>query len=163
MTRTTLLSVLLGILLAACSPTPSSVDGQKIYRISAGDTAEIQYRMLDSVNSLRTAAGIPSVQLDSQLNAAAATHARDMSLQNRPWNFGSDGSSPITRVARTGYPGSFRGQAFAESYESELETLSAWMDSPWSTIIMDPDARDLGFSWYQERNGKIWWVLVTGA
>ncbi|MEO0569986.1 MAG: CAP domain-containing protein, partial [Pseudomonadota bacterium] len=59
--------------------------------------------MLDSVNSLREAAGHGPVELNSQLNAAAATHSRDMSLQNRPWHFGSDGSSPIDRVKRVGY------------------------------------------------------------
>jgi uncharacterized protein YkwD len=30
-------------------------------------------------------------------------------------------------------------------------------------IIMDPAARELGFSWFQEPNGKIWWTMVTGA
>lgn len=155
--------------LAACTPAPPAVgpDGlplPKIYRISAGDTAKIQFRVLDSVNALRTAAGQPPLELNGQLNAAAATHSRDMSVQNRPWHFGSDGSSPLDRVARVGYPGQLVGENISETYENETETLAAWMELPDTRdVILSPKARNLGLSWYQEKNGKIWWTLVTGS
>jgi hypothetical protein len=29
-------------------------------------------------------------------------------------------------------------------------------------VILDPKATNMGFSWYQEPNGKIWWTLVMG-
>lgn len=163
-----LLSALL--LLSACAPAPTQptlgADGKPlptVYRIRSGDTAQVQFRMLDSVNSLRQAAGHPPVQLNAQLNAAAATHSRDMSVQNRPWHFGSDGSSPIDRVRRVGYGGSLVGETISETYETETETLAAWMEDPATRqVIMAPDARDMGFAWEQERNGKIWWTLVMG-
>lgn len=136
----------------------------KLYRIRPGDTANLQFRILDSVNTLRQAAGRTPVQLDAKLNAAAATHARDMSVQNRPWHFGSDGSSPIDRIRRVGYTGSLVGETISETYETELETLAAWMEEPGTrSVILDPQARDMGFSWYQESNGKIWWTLVMGT
>jgi uncharacterized protein YkwD len=120
--------------------------------------------LLDSVNALRKAAGAPELELDAKLNAAAATHAQDMALQNRPWHFGSDGSSPIDRVRRVGYDGRLVGETLSETYETELETLAAWMEEPATrTVILDPSARDLGFSWHQETNGKIWWAMVLGA
>lgn len=155
---------------ASCTTNPSAPqlgpDGKplpKVYRISARDTARIQYEMLDSVNSLRQAAGLGQVQLNAQLNAAAATHARDMSIQNRPWHFGSDGSSPLDRVARVGYPGQMRGENISETYESEIETLGAWMQQPDTrNVVLDSEANDLGFAWYQEDNGKIWWTLLMG-
>lgn len=155
------------VFLAACgTPPQTGTDGKplpRVYKIRAGDTAKIQFRMLDAVNSLRQAAGAPPVQLNAKLNAAAATHARDMSVQNRPWHFGSDGSSPIDRVARVGYPGQLVGENISETFETELETLSAWMDTPNTRqVILAPDARDMGFSWLQEKNGKIWWTLVMG-
>ncbi|WP_095587784.1 CAP domain-containing protein [Actibacterium ureilyticum] len=155
--------------LAACTPPPPTVgpDGKplpRVYRISKGDTAEVQFRMLDSVNSLRRAKGAPDLKLNSQLTAAAATHSRDMSVQNRPWHFGSDGSSPVTRVQRAGYNGTMKGENISETYETELETLAAWMEkSDTRNVILDPGARDLGFSWFQEPGGKIWWTLITGA
>ncbi|WP_317056475.1 CAP domain-containing protein [Roseovarius rhodophyticola] len=158
------------IILAACTPPPPQnqvgVDGKplpKVYRIRSGETSKIQFRMLDSVNSLRSAAGQSSVQLNSKLNAAAATHSRDMSVQNRPWHFGSDGSSPIDRVKRVGYEGGLVGETISETYETELETLAAWMEDPSTRqVILSPDARNMGFSWLQENNGKIWWTLVMG-
>ena len=162
------LFVILSLLaLAACStPEPRiGADGQplpKVYRIKSGDTAEIQFRMLDGVNALREARGAAPVRLNSELTAAAKTHSRDMSSQNRPWHFGSDGSSPIDRISRAGYRGRLVGENISETFETELETLAAWMDVPDTRqVILDPRARDLGFSWYQESNGKIWWTLIT--
>jgi len=29
-------------------------------------------------------------------------------------------------------------------------------------IIMSKDALNMGFSWHQENNGKIWWTMVMG-
>ena len=169
MLRFILTLVISAFVLAACgAPTPTvGPDGKplpQIYRIGAGQKGKIQFRVLDSINALRQASGAGPIQLNAQLNAAAATHSRDMSVQNRPWHFGSDGSSPIDRVARSGYGGQLRGENISETYETELETLSAWMElHDTRSVILDPAARDLGFSWFQEGNGKIWWTLITGG
>lgn len=156
--------------LAACTPvseTRLGPDGKplpKLYKISARDTGPIQFRMLDSVNALRAASGAQSVQLNAKLNAAAATHSRDMALQNRPWHFGSDGSSPLDRVQRVGYTGLLLGENISETYETELETLAAWMEqSDTRSVILDSRATNVGFSWFQEPSGKIWWTLILGG
>ncbi len=156
------------LVLSACVPETTTIgaDGRpvpKAYRISSGDKSKIQFRMLDSVNALRQGTGLTPVELNSSLTAAAATHSRDMSNQNRPWHFGSDGSSPVDRVQRVGYNGRLIGEVISETYETELETLGAWMEQPDTRrIIMSDKATNLGFAWYQERNGKIWWTLVMG-
>lgn len=150
-------------LVAGCTPMPEP-DGGGLYRISASQAPEIQQRMLESVNSLRAAAGAAPLSLNAQLNNAAALHSRDMAQQQRPWHFGSDGSSPLDRARRAGYYGQVRGQNISETYETELETLAAWMSQiDTRDVVLDPAARDLGFSFYQEPNGKIWWTLVTGG
>lgn len=77
----------------------------QVYVISGAEAAKIPYRLLDAVNALRQAKGAPALNFNAALNAAALTHARDMSVQNRPWHFGSDGSSPLVRVQRVGYTG----------------------------------------------------------
>jgi uncharacterized protein YkwD len=164
-----ILLVALVAFVAACTPAenrlgPDGLPLPKLYRITASDTSDIQFRMLDGVNALRDAASLPPVQLDSQLNAAAATHSRDMSVQNRPWHFGSDGSSPLDRVRRVGYGGTLLGENISETYETELETLAAWMQQPDTrNVILDPRAQRLGFAWFQEPGGKIWWTLVVGT
>lgn len=120
--------------------------------------------MLDSINALRGVSGASPLVLNSQLTAAAATHSRDMSVQNRAWHFGSDASSPLDRVTRAGYTATMRGENISETYETEVETLSAWMDKPGTrSVILDPKSTDMGFAWHQDGNGKIWWTLVTGG
>lgn len=151
---------------ASSGPTLGS-DGKplpKVYKINPRDVNEIEFRLLDSVNTLRGAKSLTPLAFDASLNAAAATHSRDMSVQNRPWHFGSDGSSPFVRVQRAGFTGRLVGELISETYETELETLSAWMAQPDTrAVIMDPAARSIGFSWFQEPGGKIWWTLMTGA
>ena len=162
------LSLVFGLALAltACGPSPSAVGpgGAQVYRISARDANQIPQRTLEALNSLRQAAGRVPVQYSGELASAAAGHSRDMAVQNRPWHWGSDLSSPLDRVARAGYPGAFVGEAVSESYETELQTLAAWAEDPiWRTVLLDPDARDMGIGWHQESSGKIWWTLVTGT
>lgn len=168
--RTALVVSGAALLLSACAvPGANGVgpDGQplqKVYRITPAVAQRIPFNLLDAINALRAAAGAGPLAFSAVLNAAALTHSRDISVQNRPWHFGSDGSSPLVRVQRLGYPGKLLGELISETYETELETLAAWMDQPDTrAIILDARARELGLGWFQEPNGKIWWTLLTGA
>lgn len=143
---------------------PDGLPLPTVYQIAPGDVDAIQFRMEDSINALRQAAGVAPVSLDSNLIASAATHSRDMSVQNRPWLFGSDGSSPLDRARRAGFTGRLLGETISESYETELETLAAWTQDPDTrAVILDPAARRIGFAWYQEPAGKLWWTLSIGT
>jgi uncharacterized protein YkwD len=168
MDRRVFLAQGLFLTLAACATTSAptvGADGKplpKVYRIS--DERAVSFRFLDAMNTLRAAKALPPVAFDANLNAAAATHSRDMSVQNRPWHFGSDGSSPLVRVQRSGFTGRLLGENISETYETELETLSSWMErEDTRVVIMDPLATRLGFAWFQEPGGKIWWTMLTGA
>ena len=161
--------LLAAVLLAACQmgQVQLAADGRAVpeaYVIGPGDVSRVTYSMVDSINALRSAKGLGPLTLNAQLTAAAATHSRDMAVQNRPWHFGSDGSSPILRVQRTGYPGKMLGENISETLENERETLAAWMAvTATRNVILDPNAVNVGFSWYQEPTGKLWWTLVTGS
>lgn len=169
MLRRELILTLFGVGIAGCTSTvgrigPDGLPLPQVYNIGPNDVGDIQFRMLDSVNALRSAAGVNKVALNAKLNAAAATHSRDMSAQNRPWLFGSDGSSPLDRARRVGYTGAILGENISESYETELETLAAWMSqSDTRAVVLDPAARFVGFSWFQEPAGKLWWTLTMGG
>ncbi len=148
--------------LVACAPGPQ-VSNSGVYLLSPRDSAEVQYRMLDSVNALRAGVGAPPVALNGALTAAAETHARDMSRQQRAWPFGSDGSSPYVRVRRSGFTGTLVAEAYSQTFETELETLAAWIDSGvWGDALLDPAATDMGFGWKQDNSGLIWWAIVLG-
>lgn len=170
--RQLVVSLLSTLALAACGQTvgggsrlgPDGKPLPQLYRLSPGDMGRIQLNMADSINALRQSRGQAPVQLSAELNAAAATHARDMSVQNRPWHFGSDGSSPLQRAQRVGFQGQVLGELISETYESETETLAAWMaDADTRAILLQPEARQFGFAFFQEGSGKIWWCLVTGG
>jgi uncharacterized protein YkwD len=158
--------------LAACdaptgAPTtrlgPDGRPMQVVYRISAADAPRVRQRMQDGVNTMRAQQGLPPVQQDLALASAAATHAQDMAFQSRPWHWGSDGSSPMMRAQRAGYGGAFVGEMVSETFESEIETVNAWMLEPETrAVILDRRARDIGVGWFQEENGKIWWTVVLG-
>lgn len=165
MTRRLLLLISGMFLLAACTTGPiTDANGQRVYRLNNNNQGQVQLRMTDSVNALRTANGLTPVQLDSSLNAAALTHSNDMARQARPWHFGSDGSSPVERVARAGYTKRLLGENISESYETETETLAAWMEeADTRDVIMDPAAEDIGFAYHQDSTGKVWWTLVMGG
>ena len=155
--------------LAACSRAPEvplGADGKplpQVYVIEPGSESAISFRVLDGVNALRAAKNEPHLSFNAELNAASATHARDMAVQNRPWHFGSDGSSPLLRAQRAGYSGKLVGELISETFETELQTLSNWMgQQDTREVLMNPTATDFGFAWFQESNGKIWWAAMVG-
>ncbi len=155
--------------LTACQkPGPQlGPDGQPLpvaYKITNREAAQIPGRVLGQINLLRANVAAPTMIQNPMLDAAAKAHARDMAAQNRAWHFGSDGSSPLDRVRRQGFQGELIGEDISETYENELTTLNAWMQSrDTRDIIMDPRATAMGIGWYQEPSGKVWWVLVTGG
>ena len=168
MTSVKALMLLAVMAVAACQPSGPELgpDGKplpEVYQITSKVGKEIPGRVLEALNSLRAARGTAPVVLNPQLMAAAAAHSQDMAQQNRPWHWGSDGSSPIDRARRQGFTGELVGENISETYETETETLSAWMGlSDTRDVILNPTATEMGFAWYQEPSGKIWWTMVTG-
>ena len=112
---------------------------------------------------MRVQAGLAPVQLSAELNAAAETHARDISVQDRAWHFGSDLTSPRERAFRAGYQGEVVGENLSEGSDSDLTVLRSWLDfADTRANIMAPEARGVGLGWYQDTSGKTWWVQVIG-
>ncbi|KGJ05625.1 Cysteine-rich secretory protein family protein [Paracoccus halophilus] len=169
MKKFSILALVSVLALAACQKpvTQLGPDGQPLpvaYKITAREEAQIPGRVLGQVNALRANIGAPAMTQNPMLDAAAKAHARDMSAQNRAWHFGSDGSSPLDRVRRQGYYGSLIGENISETFENDIATLNAWMQTrDTRDIVMDPRATDLGMGWYQEPSGKVWWVMITGG
>jgi uncharacterized protein YkwD len=165
--------IILGLVafgMTACQQAPTTRSGAdemlmpNIYRITPSQKTEVQYRMLDSVNALRIENGLGAVVFDDRLNAAAAIHSRDMARQDRPWLFGSDRSTPVDRAQRSGFSGRLLGENVSETYETELQTLDAWMSQNGTrSIILLPNARSMGFAWFQEPDGRLWWTLNMGG
>ena len=132
-------------------------------RIENFDSEEIRKRHLDYLNALRQERGLPNLQISNSLNSSAATHARDIFKQQRAWNFGSDGSSPQKRAEISGFKGVVTGENVSETYEGEFLVLQVWVKNSFSrSVLLNKEATHLGLGWYQQDNGKIWWVQVLG-
>ena len=155
--------------LAACvDPLPEEpvrTDGRRIVPASElADVAAVQLRHLDSLNALRLSRSAQPLVYSQALNSAALTHARDMSLQQRAWHFGSDRSNPQSRAVRAGYQGLILGENIAEAFEGEFDTLQNWLNDPvTAAMILNRQARTFGFGWFREESGKIWWVQMFGT
>ena len=132
-------------------------------RINSFDSIEIRKRHLDYLNALRQERGLTNLQISNSLNSSAATHARDIFKQQRAWNFGSDGSSPQKRAEISGFKGVVTGENVSETYEGEFLVLQVWVKNSFSrSVLLNKEATHLGLGWYQQDNGKIWWVQVLG-
>lgn len=151
--------------LAGCTPGPQAgVPRHQPYNVTQISPSVIAGRMLAAVNQQRSAAGLRPLSLNPQLGRAAQAHAKDMSKQRRPWPFSSNGDSPLDRAASAGFSGVFVGELISESYETGLETVAVWLADPRThTILMDPKALVIGVGIFQDRTGKIWWVLDMGV
>lgn len=153
-------SLLLMMTLVACETTQSSGGGIP----KLGDPATVRFRHVDSVNALRASRGLAETTLSATLSAAAATHARDMSVQKRAWHFGSDRSSPVSRARRAGFGGTVLSENISESFDDEFEVIQNWLNDPQAfAAMMNPLASEIGLGWFQEPGGKIWWVQVLGG
>ena len=132
-------------------------------RIENFDSVEIRKRHLDYLNAIRQERGLTNLQISNSLNSSAATHARDIFKQQRAWNFGSDGSSPQKRAVISGFKGVVTGENVSETYEGEFLVLQVWVKNSFSrSVLLNKEATHLGLGWYQQDNGKIWWVQVLG-
>lgn len=146
---------------AACGASPAEVNGISMIRASEVDGIRTEH--VDALNAFRTTQGRGMVQLDSALTAAAATHARDMSVQRRAWHFGSDGTSPRDRAARAGFNGRVLGENISESFDDGIAVFQSWLNDRFTRAVMlDPAADSVGFAFFQESTGKLWWVQVLG-
>ena len=132
-------------------------------RIENFDSVEIRKRHLDYLNAIRQERGLTNLQISNSLNSSAATHARDIFKQQRAWNFGSDGSSPQKRAEISGFKGVVTGENVSETYEGEFLVLKVWVNNSFSrSVLLNKEATHLGLGWYQQENGKIWWVQILG-
>ena len=116
---------------------------------------------MESVNNYRIENNLRQITLSEELSKVAREHSKDMYDQDRAWHFGSDGSSPLERVAKFGFAGELIGENISETYESDELTLNAWMaQESTRSIILDKDANYMGLGWYQAEDGKIWWTQI---
>jgi len=70
------------------------------------ENAQYVSQLQQLINGERTKAGVPALNVNAQLAAAAKSHATDMLCNNYLSHMGLDGSTPETRVQKAGFTAS---------------------------------------------------------
>ena len=115
------------------------------------------------VNYQRAQAGLPALQPNTLLNAAAQKHAMNMACQHQMAHQ-LNGVGPGTRISNEGYTWFAYAENVAAGYESASSVVTGWMNSPGHRDnILDAHAMSLsetGVGAYRGPDGRIYYCQV---
>jgi len=152
------------IVLAAALATPNP-----------GDAPAVSRRVLELVNEARAHArrcgsksfsATTALKLSSALGDAALAHSLDMATRNYFDHSGADGSTPASRVTRTGYGWGVVGENIAAGVASPEEAVQGWLHSPaHCENLMDPRFMEMGVAYMvnPKNPSVILWTQVFAA
>jgi uncharacterized protein YkwD len=118
------------------------------------------------INSYRTSKGLKPLKLNMKLVEAARMHAKDLATHDRISHYGSDGSDPLVRVQRTGYPVHLAAENVGTGQISLAEVFKGWQQSPGhNENLLLRDAREMGMALIIDPSTeyKTFWTLVLGT
>jgi uncharacterized protein YkwD len=92
--------------------------------------------VITAINTYRASNGLAPLTLDSRLSVAALAHSADMACNGLFMHRGSDGPSPTTRVAATGYAAS---GVTENTYGSYPPLNGSGVVSWWAADQVDPN------------------------
>jgi uncharacterized protein YkwD len=151
------LAVLLPILLALTMLPPSGA--------AAADPAAPQQVMLDAVNAVRAANGLPALYWDTRLATAAGRHAADLQGCGRLSHTGCDGSDLAARLRLAGYAYRAGAENLALCACDAAEAVRLLMDSAGHRRnLLNADVAALGADRRPDTGDprRVLWVLVLG-
>lgn len=114
-------------------------------------------------NEARQQAGLPPLQLNQELQQAAAGKAEDMFTKNYWAHVSPSGVTPWDFIRNAGYNYEYAGENLARGYTTAQSVVAAWMASPEHRAnILSPHYTDVGFAVAQGTlTGEPDTVLVT--
>jgi uncharacterized protein YkwD len=142
-------------------PTTSGTSPTQSGSAPTGGSANCNYsqnagyanQIASLINSERANAGLPALNVNSQLAAAAQGHAADMACNNMISHTGSDGSSSYSRVLSSGYSGSYSEEIIYGGGGPQA-AMSWWMsDQIHRDAILNPRTTELGVGYAYFSNG----------
>ncbi|MCY4259466.1 MAG: CAP domain-containing protein [Rhodobacteraceae bacterium] len=134
-----------------------------IYWIGAEESRLLGTKVRDMINAARQLADLELLSFDPRLNYVAFAHAKDLSEQFKTWNFGATGTSPALRAAYAGYDGTVLGENIVQAFDPPLVIVHGMLrDDRARNNILSSSAEELGVGWFQNEEGRTWWVFITG-
>lgn len=102
-------------------------------------------RIVELANQEREKAGLPAVEIDSQLTQAALTKASYMLAKNYWAHTAPDGTEPWKFVNDAGYKYRYAGENLARDFATPEAAVAAWMASPThKENLLSTKYRDMG-------------------
>jgi uncharacterized protein YkwD len=111
---------------------------------SYSTSSSYQTEIANLINSARSQAGLPALNVSPQLTAAALGHSIDQACHGLTSHSGSDGSSPSQRIAAAGYSASFASEIIYSSGYPQT-AFDWWMgDQIHRNEILNPNVTEMG-------------------
>jgi len=89
--------------------------------------SDLERRLIDRTNYYRAQNHCAPLAPSPPLAAAARAHSAEMAQNNYFDHPGLDGSTPITRAQRAGYPSAYVGENLAAGYAQPEQVVDEWM------------------------------------
>jgi LysM repeat protein len=125
------------------------------------------YDLLAVVNNLRASNGLPALQTDGSLMAAAQVHSEYQASIGTWSHSGSGGSRPIDRALASGYGGgatvfiSENVAVMSKTATFDYLISNIWSDAVHWNTMMNASATDMGAG-VAESNGSVYYTLEVG-
>ena len=119
------------------------------YSLDQGKIEEV----LAALNAYRARWGVPAYNVKPQLNESAQSQANDMACNQLFYHYGSNGSTPKTRVATSGYVASYVTENVYGSYPplSGSEAIDWWaadtIDPRHNENLLSTKYKDIGIGY----------------
>ena len=118
------------------------------------------------INAYRKQKGLKPLNLNSKLTIAAKGHSRDLAKWDRISHYGSDGSDPWDRVAKTGFSAKLAAENVGTGQTTLEEVMKGWKKSPGhNKNLLLKDATHMGIALVRDPKTefKTFWTLVLGS
>ena len=138
------------------------IGGMPQQLLAAINAARAQARMCGST-SMPAAPAIG--YWNTQLADAAIRHSTDRAQVGGRGHTGSDGSTPESRVADSGYAGGYGGEIFAGGYATPTAAVNGWLSSPGHCqVLMQSTQLELGGACVRANTTyKYYWTAIFGV
>ena len=119
---------------------------------------------LSAINEVRRSEGVSPLTLSQELTIAAETYSRELAQRDELSHVGADGSTPVTRVAATGYDAVMTGENLASGQRQFDDVLSGWLSSPsHRRTLLQEDVSDIGLALVYDPDTvyRTFWTMVV--
>lgn len=124
-----------------------SIGKEKVPAVLGVNVDVAASQLLVLTNQDRANAGLPSLQMNAQLTAAAEAKAQDMFAKGYWAHFAPDGTSPWDFIRAQGYNYVYAGENLARGFTTSSSVVNAWMASPEHRAnMLSHNYNDVGFA-----------------